>query len=198
VVLARDARLATLDTVFDATTGKLTIAAPDGPRETFDLANAEGREAASAFLAKALDLPSEEVPTLFSAGPHRFTDVSVVSPRMMNAISLISRDSVDAFGAKIGHAVDERRFRGNIVFSGLPPLAELDWEGREISIGKALLRGVLRTKRCAATEVGPETGQRDLRIPRLLHDTYGHMDMGCYVEVIRGGRVEPGDAVIPA
>ena len=41
--------------------------------------------------------------------------------------------------------------------------------------------------RCAATEVDPDTGIRDLPIPRTLMQTYGHADCGVYAEVIEGG-----------
>ena len=52
---------------------------------------------------------------------------------------------------------------------------------REIAIGpSARLKIVKRIVRCAATEVDPDTGIRDLPIPRTLMDTYGHADCGVY------------------
>ena len=93
VVLARDAKLALLDTHYDADTGTLRVA-KDGNTETFHIATAEGAAAASRFVALAAELPEDQMPSLAFAGPHRFTDVSVVSPQMMNAISLINMESV--------------------------------------------------------------------------------------------------------
>jgi len=49
--------------------------------------------------------------------------------------------------------------------------------------------------RCAATEVDPDTGIRDLEIPRTLMKTYGHADCGVYAEVIAGGEIAAGDTV---
>ena len=59
----------------------------------------------------------------------------------------------------------------------------------EIAIGpRARLKIVKRIVRCAATEVDPDTGIRDLDVPRILMQTYGHVDCGVYAEVIEGRR----------
>ena len=55
---------------------------------------------------------------------------------------------------------------------------------------------VKRIVRCAATEVDPDTGIRDLAIPRTIMETYGHTDCGVYAEVIEGGEIAVGDAII--
>jgi uncharacterized protein YcbX len=52
-----------------------------------------------------------------------------------------------------------------------------------------------RIVRCAATEVDPATGARDLAVPRGLMDHFGHTDCGVYAEVIAGGDVAPGDRI---
>jgi hypothetical protein len=49
--------------------------------------------------------------------------------------------------------------------------------------------------RCAATNVDPRTGIRDLAIPESLLRALGHMDCGIYAEVIAGGAVAPGDRI---
>jgi uncharacterized protein YcbX len=54
---------------------------------------------------------------------------------------------------------------------------------------------VKRIVRCAATEVDPGTGIRDLEIPRTLMKAYGHADCGVYAEVIEGGPIAVGDEV---
>ena len=55
---------------------------------------------------------------------------------------------------------------------------------------------VKRIVRCAATEVDPDTGIRDLAIPSTLMRTFGHADCGVYGEVIADGTVAVGDAVV--
>lgn len=190
VVLARDAGLANIRSHFDGKTGHLAL-----DDLSFDLETARGREAAATYLQETLGLPEAERPTLYASAPHRFTDVSVVSPQLMNAVSLINLDSVSAFADRIGQPVDPARFRGNILFSGAEAFSELDWHGRSLRLGSARIRVVMRTKRCAATEVNLHTGARDLKVPALLHRMLGHADMGIYAEVTHPGRVAPGDAL---
>lgn len=194
VVLARDPKLALAQSRYDPATHMLEIryGAAQGQ---FDISAQAGRNKAAAFLARQLDLPASETPTLYAAAPHRFTDVSVVSPQMMNAVSLINLESVAAFGDAIGAQIDPARFRGNILFKGASPHSELDWVGRRLRIGDVQLKVVKRTKRCAATQVNLETGARDLEVPALLHKHLGHMDMGVYAEVTHGGRIAPGDEI---
>ena len=193
-MLARDARLVLLQTSYDEESGTLSMS----DRETtqnFVITSTQGRESASRFLQNYLELPEDEQPTLYEASPHRFTDVSVVSHEMMNAVSLINLDSVQTFSSAIGQEVDPARFRGNIHFSGLSPFTELEMVDSEISIGEARLKIVRRTKRCPATEVDLKTGERNLKTPKLLAEHYGHMDMGVYAEVIQGGVISPGDSI---
>lgn len=194
IVLARDAGLATLQTRYDQVAGTLRIISAV-KEAIFEVDRAEGREAAAAFLTHHLGLAPDMQPTLYCAAPHRFTDVSVVSPEMMNAVSLINLDSVEHFATCIGSDVSAARFRGNILFSGIPPMAELDWVGREITIGPARFKIVRRTKRCPATQVNLETGARDLDVPKLLREQFGHSDMGVYAEVLQGGDITPGDSL---
>ena len=80
---------------------------------------------------------------------------------------------------------------------GLPAWQEFEWIGREITIGSARLRVTKRIDRCAATNVDPETGKRDLQIPRSLMTAFGHADCGVYLEVMSAGTVARADAVTP-
>ncbi|MEP5728159.1 MAG: MOSC domain-containing protein [Sulfitobacter sp.] len=194
VVLARDAALARLQTFYDDQTGMLSIAIGTQTKR-FACGNADGAEAAAAFIAEILDYSADMVPTLCTAAPHRFTDVSVVSSAMMNAISLINIDSVQHFSNTIGYPISADRFRGNILFSGMSAFSELDRIGDELRVGEAIVKLVRRTKRCPATEVNLETGERDLDVPKHLRDSYGHSDMGVYAEVVVGGAIQPGDVI---
>ncbi|WMS45015.1 MOSC domain-containing protein [Acuticoccus sp. MNP-M23] len=189
-MLARDEALAKLATRYDAASDKLQLG-----ESAFALSTADGRAGAEAAIAEALALPPGEMPRLVRGGTHRFTDVSVVSETMMNAISLINLASVAALGAAASAEVDPVRFRGNVVFDGWPAWSELELEGREIGIGPARLKVLLRTKRCAATTVNPDTAVRDIPVPRILSKTFGHPDMGIYAEVLEGGTIRQGDAI---
>jgi uncharacterized protein len=57
------------------------------------------------------------------------------------------------------------------------------------------LKVVKRIVRCAATNVDPQTGIRDLNVPQTLLRTYGHGDCGIYAEVATGGEITEDDAV---
>lgn len=188
VMLARDATLALLDTRYDDATQMLHIG-----NAAFDTKTTAGRDAAATAISTHLGYAQDMQPTLHAAAPHRFTDVSVVSEAMMNAVSLINADSVATFAETVKMDISPARFRGNILFSGTPAFAELEWEGREIAVGEAKMRVVRRTQRCPATEVNLETGERDIDLPRTLQQHYGHKDMGIYAEVTQGGRIAPGD-----
>ena len=67
--------------------------------------------------------------------------------------------------------------------------------GQELIVGGARLRVVKRIKRCPATEVNPETAQRDAESRGRAAATYGHIDLGIYAEVTEGGQIAVGDAM---
>ncbi len=191
VVLLQEAGLAGIEARLEQHTLSLTTA---GATHSFDLADQTGRDGAAQFLQSALKL--NNTPSLVRSDPHRFTDVSVVSPELMNAVSILSRDSVAAFSEDIGRPINEKRFRMNIEVKGWTPWVELEYVGRGIQIGSVRLKVLLRTRRCAATEVNPETAERDLPLPSLLRKTYAHFDMGVYAEVVEGGTIKLGDEIV--
>ena len=49
--------------------------------------------------------------------------------------------------------------------------------------------------RCPATEVNPETGERDADPVAELRSLYGHVELGVHAEVVDGGRFAIGDAM---
>ncbi len=195
-MLARDAALARLRTAYDPANGRLTAALDDATPLSIDLGTADGATRIAAFIADHLGLSAEETPFLAAAtGQNRFTDVSVRSADMMNAVSLINLASVRDLEARIGRPVDPLRFRANIYFDGWPAWSEFALEETEIAIGDVRLRPCLRTRRCPATEVDPQTAERDLDVPALLKTHFGHSDMGIYADVLTPGEIAPGTAI---
>ena len=78
----------------------------------------------------------------------------------------------------------------------LLPAREFDLLDQEIEVGgKVRLKVVKRIVRCATTDVDPDTGIRDLTIPKTLMKTFGHADCGVYAEVVTGGRIAVGDII---
>lgn len=191
VVLVKEAALAGLKTRFNPD-GELLEIDVKGETHRFGMREPEARSEAARFLHDVLKLSDPEPPAFVSSAPHRFTDVSVVSPQMMNAISVLNLASVKALGERLGTEVHPGRFRANIEIDGLPPFFELDSVGQVLKFGDVRLRILSRTRRCAATEVNPVTAERDLKVPYLLRKELGHMDMGVYVEVETGGQIRAG------
>ncbi|MCR3722914.1 MULTISPECIES: MOSC domain-containing protein [Prauserella salsuginis group] len=190
-MLARDASLAGYRTRFDPETGVLQADRDGRTVLEATLTTDDGAAAVTTFFAEALGLSTP--PALARVDGRRFTDVSVISDSMMNAVSLVNLASVRALGERLGTELDPRRFRANIYYDGLPAFSERDLVGEEITVGGLRLRGVLPTKRCAATQVNPDTAERDIDLPRRLHREFGHNEMGMYAEVVTGGTVRPGD-----
>lgn len=189
--LAVNARIAALRTAYDPVTGLLVLRPPQGESLAVDLASEAGREKAAAWMTQYM---GEEArgPLRFAEAPgHAFTDIPE------KAVSIIGLSSIAALEAKAGADLDPLRFRANILFSGAAPFAEFDWLDRELLLGGCRLRVMKRIQRCAATEVNPWTAERDAEPPRALRRHFGHADMGIYAEVIEGGRVAVGDAILP-
>jgi len=191
LMLMRHARLAELRTAFDEASHTLTIRSENREAASGDLRTPEGRAAIETFLAEfCADELRGPAKVLHAAG-HSFSDVA------RKVISIINLASVAALEDATGAPVNPLRFRGNLQVTGWPAWHEFDLLDQEISIGpSARLKVVKRIVRCAATEVDPGTGIRDLEIPRTLMKAYGHADCGVYAEVIEAGPVAVGDEVI--
>ncbi|MGA0532851.1 MOSC domain-containing protein [Hansschlegelia sp. KR7-227] len=188
--LMRNARLASLDTRYDAACGRLEIRRDGVVALEADLASAAGRAEIeswfSEFMGEELKGPLKVLP----APPcHTFSDTA------KGVVSLINRASVAAIEGFVGATVDPLRFRGNVDVEGFGAWEELDWVGRGLTIGEVEFRVVQRTVRCAATEVDPTTAERDLTIPATLQKRLGHADCGVYAEAVAGGRLEVGAPV---
>lgn len=189
LMLMRHEALAQLETRYEAGTGTLTIRQGGAATVRGDLRTPEGRAEIEAFLTAFLPQAMRGPAKVLTAPDgYRFTDSA------RGFVSLLNLASVAAIEDMTGTAVDPLRFRANLHVSGLAPWAELDLVGRTITTpGGVSLRIHKRTERCAATNVDPVTGQRDLAIPRTLSQHLGHTDCGVYAEVLNGGRLEAGD-----
>jgi uncharacterized protein YcbX len=197
LMLMQHESLAALRTRVSNDGRRLTVQAPDGSFLDVALDNTTDLDRTSAFFAGYLGGRLEGCPRLIRAGGHRFTDVSVVSPTLMQSISIINLASVRDLGARMGREIDPMRFRANVYYDGGEPWEELTWIDREINLGDVRARAVLRTRRCAATNVDPVTGARDLGIPQALMKNFRHGDMGIYVELLGSGSLRPSDTLTP-
>lgn len=189
--LMANARLALLHTAFDPRSGCLYIRPPDRPPLAADVRTEDGRAAVAAFLGEFLGREARGAPRFVEAPGHNFTDVAA------KCVSIIGLSSLHALEAAAGTALDPIRFRANVYVSGGDPWWEFGLVGQEVQIGGARLRVLKRIVRCAATEVNPDTAERDAEPPRWLRRHFGHADLGVYAEVLEGGRIASGDALEP-
>ena len=190
LMLMRNARLAELLTRFDDQSHVLSIRAENREAARGDLRTPEGRAAVERFFAEHCADELRGPPKVLVAQGHSFSDVA------KKVVSIINLASVAELENSTGAPVHPLRFRGNLYVEGWPAWHEFNLVGSEIAVGPtARLKIVKRIMRCAATEVDPDTGIRDLPIPATLLKTYGHADCGIYGEVIEGGTVNVGDRV---
>ena len=69
----------------------------------------------------------------------------------------------------------------------------MNWIGGRLNIGGVTVKVVDSIERCAATNVDPETAERDLNLPLALQRGFGHCQMGVYLRVLEAGQIAPGD-----
>src|SRR5688500_88650 len=191
LMLMRNEALARLTTRYDDAAATLTI--EEGGREAArgDLSQAEGRLAIEAFFRRFMPRELRGAPKVLAAPDgFRFTD------SRRGFVSIINLASVQAIEEMAGAPVDPLRFRGNIHIEGLAPWSEFDLVGRVLEGPSGVrLKVTKRIERCAATNVDPDTGQRDLAIPKSLMKAYGHFDCGIYAEVVGDGSLETGGSL---
>jgi uncharacterized protein YcbX len=186
LMLMRDERLATLRGSFDDATRSLTISRGGKPVVRGGLDTALGRQLIEQFMAAYMKEELRGAPKIVQAPGHSFSDMAA------KCVHIVNLASVRELERALGRKVDPLRFRANVYLDGPPPWAELGWLEREIGIGSARLAVFARTQRCAATNVDPETGARDMAIPAALLRTWGHQDFGVYAKVTTGGAIAAG------
>lgn len=189
LMLMRDEKLAALDTVFDEATSTLTVLRDGKQVAKGNLSEPLGRSLLEQFFsAYAKDsLRGASSKIVFAEG-HSFSDVP------MKWVSLINLASVRDIERVAHKPVHPMRFRGNIYIEGLEPWEELEWIDKTVSIGgQPVLEITERIQRCAAVNVDPENGERDMNLLRTLDAGFGHEDCGMYARVIADGEIREGD-----
>ena len=191
LMLMRNARLAELRTNFDEATHTLTITAERREKARANLRTVEGRAEIERFSQNF-------------AGPNcvtrrKFSTRPAIASRTSRAKSFPSsiwlRSPLSKMQRRAGTSAALSR---QSLCRGLAGLARVrSARPRDRDRPRARLKIVKRIVRCAATEVDPDTGIRDLPIPQILLQTFGHMDCGIYGEVVAGGSIAVGDNVTP-
>lgn len=191
VTLLRTDRLAQLRTRYDADTGELEIARGKRTVAKGRITGPTGRTVIDQFLAAFLKDDVQRTPKLVDAGTVALTDEGEPVVSVLNLASV--RDLTRVTGKRI----DPVRFRANLLVDGLAPWAERQWPGAKIRVGGTMLEIIEPITRCAATDVNPETAQRDTNLPKLLQRGYGQPTMGVYAIVREGATISVNDPVVP-
>jgi len=100
--------------------------------------------------------------------------------------------ATDGAIAAFGH--DLRRLRPNIVVGGVEGLAEREWPGASLGVGKVLIGVQDLRLRCIMTSYDPDTLAQDKEITRSIYRRFeGKLALNCFV--IEGGEIAVGDEV---
>ena len=187
--LVQEERLAQLRVTYDLSGPTVTISRQGRQVVSANPTDQTGRMLLSQFFAGFLAGSPRGMPSF------REVNDGNRAALLPNPVSIINLASIHDLERVARQPVDPRRFRGNFLIEGLPAWAELAWIGREIRIGEATLRVTGRIQRCSATNVNPDTAERDMNIPLTLRKGFGHLDLGVYAAVTAGGEVKTGDSV---
>lgn len=190
LMLMRDERLAQLQTEFDDETQILTVFRGGRQVARGVLTQKIGRTMIEDFFQAFMKEEARGRPKLVEAA-----DGHVLSDQNNPVISMINLASLQDMARVLGSTPDPRRFRGNFLIEGMEPWAEFDLCGGEVQVGEAILEVTKRIERCGATNVDPDTAERDLNIPKALMRGYGHVECGVFARVIEGGTVREGDTI---
>ena len=100
--------------------------------------------------------------------------------------------ATDGAIAAFGH--DHRRLRPNIVIGGVEGLAEREWPGGCLRIGKVLIGVQDLRLRCIMTSYDPDTLVQDKEITQSIYRRFeGKLALDCFVT--QGGEISVGDEV---
>ena len=114
-------------------------------------------------------------------------------------VTLHSRESIASAGVALGDAaLDEARFRHNIVIEGVTAWEELAWAGRTVRVGAVTFVTVVPKVRCLATHANPVTGERDLQVMQTLVRAFQQREptLGIGMLSASGGQISVGDEVV--
>lgn len=145
---------------------------------------ADDRDAArliSAHLGRPVTLARESDVSHFDDGP----------------VSLLGLGSVTAVTEARGEAVEAARFRANVVLDTATPYAEENWMDREVRIGTAAVRVLMRSPRCvmvnmSSADLPAQPG--NLALISRINDG----NLGVIATVARPGRIEIGAEIAAA
>lgn len=112
-------------------------------------------------------------------------------------VLLITENSLQELEEIWGETIDERRFRGNIVFTIADdvPFTEEMLIGQKLKIGNNVVLQVNEyCKRCMIITVNPKTGEKQPSLlKKIAKERNNHF--GIYASVVKTGKINVGDSI---
>ena len=186
LMLMRNEVLAKFSSIFDEDSKSLKIMEGTEQIVSASLSTPDGRKTIELALEKRLNNELRGSLKILHKTGFSFSDVSE------KVVHLVNLNTVRELESTFGQTINPLRFRANIYVDGLPAWEEFEWIDRKFSNEDIELTGFDRTIRCAATEVDPDMGIRNLDLPQLLLQHYNHTDCGIYLKVTKGGKISLG------
>ena len=135
------------------------------------------------------DAPESAQAIINAAGPHtRLLEWDGMERFDVLPLLVATDGAIKEFG------YDHRRLRPNLVIGGVEGLAEREWPGQRMKIGKAVIEFAQLRGRCVMTTYDPDTQKKD---PAVLRHIVKKFDgtLALDTDVIQGGHIEVGDSV---
>ena len=189
LVLMKYEKLALLQTTYNHETNILTIKVNNEIVAKGNIQESKGRETIELFFLKYMKFTKDQAVRIVSAENHNFSDIKE------KYVSIINLETIKSLSEIAGFYIDPIRFRANIYLKNLDPWEEVSWLNKAILSKSSELLGIREISRCAATNVNPKTGYRDINIPNLLLKNFGHMNCGIYAQVTKGGFLKKNDTL---
>lgn len=187
--LMRNAKLAALETNYDDATGTLSVIKDGVPMVESTLKTEIGRTSIEHFFQDFVGREARGPVKVLEAPGHSFSDVAA------KVVHIVNLATVEDLAATIGKKIHPLRFRANIYLAGWEPWSEFGLIGKKIRVGGVEMKITKRVVRCAATEVNPETAERDIDIPEAIWRKTGQSDLGVYARAVSAGKITPGDDI---
>lgn len=184
--------LAALSSRWDASSGRLEIRDRGRLVAAGRLGDADERRVLEDFFNAFAGSAARGGVRILESRGFSFTDAEAP------LVSIVSHASIVELERSIGQAIDARRWRANIVIDAACAWAETTWVGKTLAIGQVRMRVVEPILRCAATCANPDSGERDINLPRWLARKHGEAVFGVYAEVLVGGSVNAGAQLVPS
>ena len=201
LALVNTPALARLTLRYDEAARRMVVT--DGPRVLVDATLDEAGRARAAEVVGAWAAAQAEQPDLDRPGrlPLRLIGDGVTARYQdgnLGRVSLHGRGSLRALGTALADdALDERRFRSNIVLDGLDAWEEFAWAGQAVCIGNVTFDVLAPAKRCLATHASPTEGVRDRDVMQTLVREFQQDAPSFAIMMLprEGGTVRLGDGV---